>query len=235
MNTDANVAVDPPRESAATAAADVVPTRTLYWAVRRELWENRYLYVTPLIVAGVGCRVAQFVARQSFWEDESFVVLNLRAKSIGQLLGPLDAVPGAPQAGPPGWLLTEGLIARSLGTGEFALRLPSLIAGCASLVLFVLLARLVLRTPIGVVIAVGVKGAYGNAVTVDHGFGIVTQYGHMAAFNVKRGQRVRRGDVLGFVGSTGRSTAPHLHYEVWVRDQAQNPIHYILDEYRSFG
>ena len=87
----------------------------------------------------------------------------------------------------------------------------------------------------GVVIAVGVKGAYGNAVTVDHGFGIVTQYGHMASFGVKAGQRLRRGDVIGFVGSTGRSTAPHLHYEVWVRDQAQNPIHYILDEYRSFG
>jgi len=67
------------------------------------------------------------------------------------------------------------------------------------------------------------------------GFGIVTQYGHMASFNVKPGQRLRRGDVLGFVGNTGRSTAPHLHYEVWVRDQAQNPIHYILDEYRSFG
>jgi murein DD-endopeptidase MepM/ murein hydrolase activator NlpD len=87
----------------------------------------------------------------------------------------------------------------------------------------------------GVVIAAGVKGAYGNAVTVDHGFGIVTQYGHMASFNVKPGQRLRRGDVIGFVGNTGRSTAPHLHYEVWVRDQAQNPIHYILDEYRSFG
>ena len=87
----------------------------------------------------------------------------------------------------------------------------------------------------GVVIAVGVKGAYGNAVTVDHGFGIMTRYGHMASFNVKPGQRIRRGEVIGFVGSTGRSTAPHLHYEVWVRDQAQNPIHYILDEYRSFG
>ena len=46
---------------------------------------------------------------------------------------------------------------------------------------------------------------------------------------------MRRGDVVGFVGSTGKSTAPHLHYEVWVRDQAQNPIQFILDEYRSFG
>ena len=46
---------------------------------------------------------------------------------------------------------------------------------------------------------------------------------------------MKRGDVIAFVGDTGRSTAPHLHYEVWVRDQAQNPIHYILDEYRSFG
>jgi murein DD-endopeptidase MepM/ murein hydrolase activator NlpD len=87
----------------------------------------------------------------------------------------------------------------------------------------------------GVVVSAKVKGAYGNAITIDHGFGILTQYGHMASFNVRAGQRVRRGDVLGFVGNTGRSTAPHLHYEVWVRDQAQNPIHYILDEYRSFG
>jgi murein DD-endopeptidase MepM/ murein hydrolase activator NlpD len=87
----------------------------------------------------------------------------------------------------------------------------------------------------GVVISCAVKGGYGNALIVDHGFGIVTRYAHLDHFNVRPGQRVHRGDVLGFVGSTGRSTAPHLHYEVWVRDQAQNPIQYILDEYRSFG
>jgi murein DD-endopeptidase MepM/ murein hydrolase activator NlpD len=87
----------------------------------------------------------------------------------------------------------------------------------------------------GVVISCGEKGAYGNAIQVDHGYDIVTRYGHLSGFNVKPGQRVHRGDVLGFVGSTGRSTAPHLHYEVWVRDQTQNPIHFILDEYRSFG
>jgi murein DD-endopeptidase MepM/ murein hydrolase activator NlpD len=87
----------------------------------------------------------------------------------------------------------------------------------------------------GVVISCGEKGGYGNAIVVDHGYDVVTRYAHLAGFNVKPGQRVRRGDVLGFVGSTGRSTAPHLHYEVWVHDQAQNPILFILDEYRSFG
>lgn len=87
----------------------------------------------------------------------------------------------------------------------------------------------------GTVISCGEKGGYGNAIVVDHGYDVVTRYAHLSGYNVKPGQRVRRGDVLGFVGSTGRSTAPHLHYEVWVRDQAQNPIHYILDEYRSFG
>ena len=87
----------------------------------------------------------------------------------------------------------------------------------------------------GVVVSVAVKGAYGNAITIYHGYGIATQYGHLDRFGVRAGQRVHRGDMIGFVGNTGRSTGPHLHYEVWVRDQAQNPIHYILDEYRSFG
>jgi murein DD-endopeptidase MepM/ murein hydrolase activator NlpD len=87
----------------------------------------------------------------------------------------------------------------------------------------------------GVVVFCGTKNGYGNALVVDHGYGVVTRYGHLSGFNVKPGTRVRRGEVIGFVGSTGRSTGPHLHYEVWVRDQAQNPIHYILDEYRSFG
>jgi murein DD-endopeptidase MepM/ murein hydrolase activator NlpD len=87
----------------------------------------------------------------------------------------------------------------------------------------------------GVVVFSGQKNGYGNALVIDHGYGIVTRYGHLAGFNVKPGQRVRRGDVIAFVGNTGRSTAPHLHYEVWVDDQAQNPIQFILDEYRSFS
>jgi murein DD-endopeptidase MepM/ murein hydrolase activator NlpD len=87
----------------------------------------------------------------------------------------------------------------------------------------------------GVVVSVGEKGGYGNSVVIDHGYGMMTRYGHLASYNVRSGQRVRRGDVIAFVGQTGRANAPHLHYEVWVHDQAQNPIHFILDEYRSFG
>jgi murein DD-endopeptidase MepM/ murein hydrolase activator NlpD len=87
----------------------------------------------------------------------------------------------------------------------------------------------------GVIVFCGAKSGYGNALVIDHGFGVVTRYGHLDGFNTRPGQRVRRGDVIGFSGNTGRSTAPHLHYEVWVHDQARNPIEYIIDEYRSFG
>jgi murein DD-endopeptidase MepM/ murein hydrolase activator NlpD len=87
----------------------------------------------------------------------------------------------------------------------------------------------------GVVVSTGIKGSYGNAIVIDHGYGVVTRYGHLLGYNVKPGQRVKRGDIIGFVGQTGRATAPHLHYEVWVHDQNQNPIQYILDEYRTFG
>ena len=87
----------------------------------------------------------------------------------------------------------------------------------------------------GVVVSVGRRGAYGKAIVLDHGFDIVTRYGHMKEYNVSPGQRVQRGDVIGFVGNTGRSNAPHVHYEVWVRDKLQNPVHYILEEYRSFS
>jgi murein DD-endopeptidase MepM/ murein hydrolase activator NlpD len=87
----------------------------------------------------------------------------------------------------------------------------------------------------GVVVTTAEKGAYGNSIIIDHGYGMVTRYGHLSGYAVRPGKRVKRGEVIGYVGSTGRSQAPHLHYEVWVREQAQNPIHFILDEYRSFG
>jgi murein DD-endopeptidase MepM/ murein hydrolase activator NlpD len=69
---------------------------------------------------------------------------------------------------------------------------------------------------------------YGKHIRIDHGFGYVTLYAHLSKYNVKRGQKVKKGDVIGFVGSTGRSQAPHLHYEVQIDKKRVNPINYYL-------
>ncbi|MCL2281705.1 MAG: M23 family metallopeptidase [Fibromonadales bacterium] len=72
----------------------------------------------------------------------------------------------------------------------------------------------------------------GRYVAIDHGNGIVTRYGHMTLPFTKEGLMVSRGDVIGYIGSTGRSTGNHVHYEVWVKGTPVNPIHYILpDQY----
>ena len=75
----------------------------------------------------------------------------------------------------------------------------------------------------GTVTFVGRKTGYGNVVEVSHGNGLMTRYGHMSAFRAKVGQEVAAGDVIGAIGSTGRSTGPHLHFEVRVNDRAVNP------------
>ena len=82
----------------------------------------------------------------------------------------------------------------------------------------------VLATADGIVTSSSMSGNYGNLVVLDHGFGITTKYGHLSRFAVMNGQQVRRGDVIGYVGSTGRSTSPHLHYEIWVNGQLTNPL-----------
>lgn len=79
----------------------------------------------------------------------------------------------------------------------------------------------------GVVTAAGWNGGYGNMVDIDHGSGVVTRYGHASAVAVTVGQQVRRGQVIAYVGSTGRSTGPHLHYEVRVGGQPVNPAAYL--------
>jgi murein DD-endopeptidase MepM/ murein hydrolase activator NlpD len=70
------------------------------------------------------------------------------------------------------------------------------------------------------------KTGYGNCIMVDHGFGYKTRYAHLKKILVRRGQRVVRGQTIGQVGSTGKSTGPHLHYEVMVKDHVVNPINY---------
>ena len=81
----------------------------------------------------------------------------------------------------------------------------------------------------GRVVSVGFDPKMGNMVRLDHGFGIETVYGHLAKALVKEGQRVKRGDVVALVGSTGLSTGPHLHYMVKVNGQALDPTKYILE------
>jgi murein DD-endopeptidase MepM/ murein hydrolase activator NlpD len=74
------------------------------------------------------------------------------------------------------------------------------------------------------------ESGYGNCVVIDHGFGYQTRYAHMSKINVKKGQRIRRGDILGFVGSTGKSTGPHLHYEVVKNGQRIDPINFFFND-----
>lgn len=78
----------------------------------------------------------------------------------------------------------------------------------------------------GTVIEVGWQTGYGNTIVIDHGFGYVTRYAHLQAFRTQRGKKVVRGEVIGEVGNTGKSTGPHLHYEVHVKGQVVNPVNY---------
>ena len=67
---------------------------------------------------------------------------------------------------------------------------------------------------------------FGKHIRIDHGYGYISVYAHLSKYNVKRRQKVKRGDLIGFVGSTGRSEAPHLHYEVWKDGDKINPINF---------
>lgn len=87
----------------------------------------------------------------------------------------------------------------------------------------------IVATAEGTVRQSGRDGAYGNCVSIDHGAGIITRYAHMQRYIVQPGDWVKRGQVIGYVGSTGRSTGPHLHYEVILNGVPVNPQRYILE------
>ncbi len=76
----------------------------------------------------------------------------------------------------------------------------------------------------GTIDSAGYSGNYGNQVLVDHGFGIGTRFGHLSKVAVRAGQAVRRGDIIGYVGATGRATSAHLHYEILLNGQPINPL-----------
>ncbi len=93
----------------------------------------------------------------------------------------------------------------------------------------------VYATADGKIVNASPAGNYGNLVVVDHGYGIETRYGHLSAFKVKVGQPVKRGDLLGLVGATGRATGAHLHYEVRANGRILNPLQLLLNPRRAGG
>jgi murein DD-endopeptidase MepM/ murein hydrolase activator NlpD len=76
-------------------------------------------------------------------------------------------------------------------------------------------------------------GGYGNMVEVDHGFGYTTRYAHLSKISVVEGQHVKRGDKIGELGSTGKSIGPHLHYEIRLKNNPQNPLNYFENQFDS--
>jgi murein DD-endopeptidase MepM/ murein hydrolase activator NlpD len=87
----------------------------------------------------------------------------------------------------------------------------------------------IMATADGIVTFAGPLAGYGNTVFVDHGHGFSTFYGHCSSYRVREAQRVRRGEVIAFVGTTGRTTGPHVHYEVHVNGVISNPMKYTVD------
>ena len=88
----------------------------------------------------------------------------------------------------------------------------------------------VYATASGTVVSAFRDGSLGNCVEIDHGNGFLTRYGHMRSFAVQQGAEVSRGDIVGYVGNTGRSTNPHLHYEVVQNGRSENPGQYIISD-----
>ncbi|MBC8203960.1 M23 family metallopeptidase [bacterium] len=88
----------------------------------------------------------------------------------------------------------------------------------------------VFATADGKVVMTKRVNTFGKVILIDHGYGYETLYGHLQSYNVKSGQTVKRGDIIGTVGNTGRSTAPHLHYEVRVNHEQVNPADFMFEE-----
>jgi len=85
----------------------------------------------------------------------------------------------------------------------------------------------------GTVVYAGTRAGYGNIVVIDHKFGVTTRYGHLWKMSVEAGQHVSRNEIIGYVGTTGRTTGPHLHFELWAHGRSVDPLRYIRDANRS--
>ena len=85
----------------------------------------------------------------------------------------------------------------------------------------------------GIVKVARYMGGFGKSLKIDHGFGYTTFYAHLSKFNIERGKQIKRGDIIGYSGNTGRSTGPHLHYEVHYYGKPQNPLDYFFSGYMN--
>jgi murein DD-endopeptidase MepM/ murein hydrolase activator NlpD len=91
----------------------------------------------------------------------------------------------------------------------------------------------VFATASGTITYAGDQGNYGNLLVIDHGYGLETRYGHLMAFSVNKGDQVKRGDIIGRVGNTGRATGNHLHYEVLANGTLLNPLRLLTQKPRD--
>ena len=156
--------------------------------------------------------------------DQSFSDAYLRASAVlGQMDTLLSAMHHLPLATPvmgPQFERTSGFGARlDPFTGQYAFHPGVDFAGPWG--------SLIESTAPGTVIYAGQRGGYGNMVEIDHGFGLHTRYGHLSTILVRVGANIPAGTPIGKLGSTGRSTGPHVHYEVWYDDRVRNPSTFI--------
>ncbi len=144
-------------------------------------------------------------ALQSYFQDQS--ALLAAAPSIWPLRG---------------WITSEFSVRNDPYTGEKTMHEGMDIAAPVGTAV---------RAPAdGTVVFNGSEGGYGHVLVIDHGYGIKTRYGHLARIDVKLGDKVKRGQFVAAVGNTGRSTGPHVHYEVRVNGVADNPRKFLLEE-----
>jgi len=156
--------------------------------------------------------------------DVAFQTAYLRASAVltqmDELLGAMRHVPLTVPVSGPEFERTSGFGARvDPFTGRYAFHPGVDFAGPWG--------AAVHSTAPGVVVWAGARGGYGNMVEIDHGLGIHTRYGHLSSILVRVGARVVKGSPVGKLGSTGRSTGPHVHYEVWYDDVVRNPSKFI--------
>ena len=148
-------------------------------------------------------------------------------KSFNELIGTISEMKSRWASTPSIWPIKEGWVTSGFGkrispfTGDLMMHNGLDIAGPRG--------TQIISPAVGVVIRVETEQDLGRMIAIDHGYGKVTWYGHLEKQIVKIGQKVARDEVIGFVGSTGRSTGPHLHYEVRINSTPVNPTRYILN------